>query len=122
MNDYRKISLVNEFNEETKEWEVRTVVFFRNGEAPLIEDFNGEEHLREIAGLIESAGLNILDNGLANACQTGIVSVVKREDTKQMAELNSEILQEQIRYSNTQQEEIEEVQEMKETAEVEKTA
>jgi len=114
MNNYKKISVVNEFNEEKNEWEIKTIVIFRDGDVPIIENYDPSKHLEIINGLLVSNEFDFLNNGVNAAIEQGILSVIARNNTKEMSALSSEIIQEQIKYStNIKDETVEVVNEEK---------
>ena len=99
----RKIVVVNEYDNEKKEWELNRVVFFMQDGAPILSSFDGGKEneislLGDIASFIEKNGFDIQDNGFKNAATAGLINVISNLDKKAEATLNSEILKEQIKY------------------------
>ena len=45
MNNYKKISIVSEYNKKTKKWDIKTIVIFRNNDSPIVEDYDRNKHL-----------------------------------------------------------------------------
>ena len=98
MDKYKKISIVNEYNQETKKWEIKQIVIFKEDGAPIISNFKGTNHLVTFVKIMEAKGYDIMKDGLRKAINDGVVNVVSKSNDKEMSLLNAEILSEQIKY------------------------
>ena len=98
MDKYKKISIVNEYNQETKKWEIKQIVIFKEDGAPIISNFKGASHLVTFVKIMEAKGYDIMKDGLRKAINDGVINVVSKSNDKEMSLLNAEILSEQIKY------------------------
>ena len=95
----KKITIVYERNEETNAIELRTIVIFDEGKAPVVRDYHGKESLYEAASFVESNGYDVVEEAnVRKAIEDGLISIISRADVKAMADLRSEILQETAKY------------------------
>ena len=101
MNNYKKISIVSEYNKKTKKWDIKTIVIFRNNDSPIVEDYDRNKHLNLIREFIELIGNDILHEGLKSAKDNGKITIISKSDKKNVEILNKEVLEEQIKYSNS---------------------
>lgn len=101
MSNYKKISIVSEYNKKTKKWDIKTIVIFRNNDSPIVEDYDRNKHLNLIREFIELIGHDILHEGLKSAKDNGKITIISKSDKKNVEILNKEVLEEQIKYSNS---------------------
>ena len=96
-----KITVVYERNEETNQIELRSVVIFKDGQEPVVKDYTDFNSLVEAAELARQNGYDVIGgdgkDATRQAIADGLITVISRTDTKAMAQLRAEILQEKIK-------------------------
>ena len=75
----KKITIVYERNEETNAIELRTIVIFDEGKAPVVRDYHGKESLYEAASFVESNGYDVVEEAnVRKAIEDGLISIISR--------------------------------------------
>ena len=100
----KKICIVNEKNEKTNKYEIKTIVIFEDNKAPVTINYEGAQNLLSVVAIAEENGIDVLQNGIKPAIEAGLVQIVSLSNEKEMADLKANIIKEELEYMDSKEE------------------
>ncbi len=95
-----KVCIVSEKNTVSNDYHIQTIVIFHDNKAPNIIEYKDVQDLMPVVVFAEKKGFDLLKDGIKPSLDAGIIQVISKSNEKEIARLNVEIKDEQLKYSN----------------------
>src|SRR5574344_1601705 len=95
------VSVVLDRNEKTNQYEIKKIVIFRNGEAPIIKDTPHITDLIQVNEFAEKVGMSLTkEGGFLQALESGFLTLMTPKMVDEMAKLQARITAARLTDSN----------------------